>query len=385
VILAAKAGGAHRVRGPGGGRRRSGCAAGEGGPHRSQLRCASPGLENSKIFEPIRKIYIFAFLREVLLSIIRLKLLSILTFSAWHIFCSIETVYLLLQRDFPCQSFLSERMLEGLTRMSAPSKTHELIVEHMSMSYWSKEGSEVHALKDIHFTMRAGDLVVAVGPSGCGKTTLLSIVAGFLSPTQGSVILDGKRIDAPGPERGVVFQQGALFEWLTVYDNAAFGLKVRGVPEQERRKTVMDYLSLVGLTEFCNCPIYQLSGGMRQRVAIVRCLANDPSIILMDEPLGALDALTREKMQALILKIWKETGKMIFFITHSVEEAIYLASTLFVMSARPGQIMKRYDLSFLRDDRDARAVKSSPAFIKVREEVLSLIWGMEEQNTVACG
>jgi taurine transport system ATP-binding protein len=269
--------------------------------------------------------------------------------------------------------------------MSALPKTHELIVEHMSMSYRSKEGSEVHALKDIHFTMRAGDLVVAVGPSGCGKTTLLSIIAGFLSPTQGSVILDGKRIDAPGAERGVVFQQGALFEWLTVYENAAFGLKVRGVPEQERRKTVEDYLSLVGLTEFYNCPIYQLSGGMRQRVAIVRCLANDPSIILMDEPLGALDALTREKMQALILKIWKETGKMIFFITHSVEEAIYLASTLFVMSARPGQIMKRYDLSFLREDRDARAVKSSPDFIKVREEVLSLIWGMEEQNTVPCG
>ncbi len=265
--------------------------------------------------------------------------------------------------------------------MSGIPPKSELVVDHMSMSYRAKDGSEVHALEDIHFTMREGELVVVVGPSGCGKTTLLSIIGGFLPPTQGKVVLNGKEITAPGPERGVVFQQGALFEWLTVYDNAVFGLKVRGVPEQERRKIVMEYLNLVGLTEFCKTPIYHLSGGMRQRVAIVRCLANDPAVLLMDEPLGALDALTREKMQALILKIWKETGKMIFFITHSVEEAIYLASRLFVMSARPGQIMKTYELSFLLENKDARAVKSSPEFIKVREEILSLIWGMEEQLT----
>ena len=265
--------------------------------------------------------------------------------------------------------------------MSGIPPKSELVVDHMSMSYRAKDGTEVHALEDIHFTMREGELVVVVGPSGCGKTTLLSIIGGFLPPTQGKVILNGKEISAPGPERGVVFQQGALFEWLTVYENAAFGLKVRGIPEQERRQIVMEYLNLVGLAEFYNSPIYNLSGGMRQRVAIVRCLANDPAVLLMDEPLGALDALTREKMQALILKIWKETGKMIFFITHSVEEAIYLASTLYVMSARPGQIMKKYNLSFLLEQKDARAVKSSPEFIEVREEILSLIWGMEEQLT----
>lgn len=271
--------------------------------------------------------------------------------------------------------------------MGRDDKMSELVVDNVSMTYRTEDGTEVHALEGIQFTMRAGDLVVVVGPSGCGKTTILNIIAGFLSPTKGTVILDGHEISRPGADRGVVFQLGALFEWLTVYDNAQFGLKMRGVPEKERRETVMEYLNLVGLGDFVDTPIYNLSGGMRQRVAIVRCLANDPSILLMDEPLGALDALTREKMQALILKLWKETGKMIFFITHSVEEAIYLASDLFVMSARPGQIMKRYKLSFLLEglEKDAREIKSSPDFIKVREEVLGMIWGMEEETMAVVG
>jgi len=258
----------------------------------------------------------------------------------------------------------------------------ELLVDSVSMTYRIEEGVEVHALEGIQFTITEGDLLVVVGPSGCGKTTLLSIIAGFLTPTSGRVILDGKTVRGPGADRGVVFQKGALFEWLTVYQNAEFGLKMRGVPEKERRNIVMEYLCLVGLGDFADTPIYNLSGGMQQRVAIVRCLANDPSILLMDEPLGALDALTREKMQSLILKIWQETGKMTFFITHSVEEAIYIASELFVMSPRPGQIMKRYKLSFASEGltRDPREIKSSPEFIEVREEVLSLIWGMEEES-----
>ncbi len=258
----------------------------------------------------------------------------------------------------------------------------ELNVKDICMTYRTGDGTEVEALKDIDFTMKTGDLVVVVGPSGCGKTTLLNIVAGFLGPTAGSIILNGTEITMPGKERGVVFQKGALFEWLTVYQNAEFGLKMRGVPEKERRDIVMGYLDLVDLGDFADTPIYMLSGGMQQRVAIVRCLANDPSVLLMDEPLGALDALTREKMQSLILKLWKETGKMIFFITHSVEEAIYLATDLFVLTTRPGQILKHYELEFCHEGltKDPRELKSSPDFIQYREEVLSLIWGMEEET-----
>lgn len=266
--------------------------------------------------------------------------------------------------------------------MSSQVIHSELKVDNLSMIYRTEFGTEVNALKDIKFTMSEKDLVVVVGPSGCGKTTLLNTIAGFLSPTSGQILLDGHDISAPGAERGVVFQRGALFEWLSVYENAEFGLKMRGVDEQERRQRVMKYLDLVGLTDFADTPIYNLSGGMQQRVAIVRCLANNPSILLMDEPLGALDALTREKMQTLILKLWKETGKMVFFITHSVEEAIFLATDLFVMSARPGQIMKRYKLDFCHRGLidDPRKLKSDPEFIRIREEVLGLIWSMEEET-----
>jgi len=261
-----------------------------------------------------------------------------------------------------------------------------LVVDNVSMTYRT-EDTEVYALENISFTMKGGDLLVVVGPSGCGKTTLINIIAGFLIPTEGNITLDGKTIDRPGAERGVVFQKGALFPWLTVYENAEFGLKMRRISKKERYGRIMEYLELVGLAEFYQTPIYNLSGGMQQRVALVRCLVNDPAILLMDEPLGALDALTREKMQSLILKIWKETGKMILFITHSVEEAIYLASELLVMSSRPGKIIKRYDLAFSREDvdRDTRVVKSSPEFISVREEVLSLIWSMEEEATRELG
>ncbi|MDJ0781655.1 MAG: ABC transporter ATP-binding protein [Desulfosarcinaceae bacterium] len=271
--------------------------------------------------------------------------------------------------------------------MSTPNSHSELRVENLCMTYHTEDGQDVHALEDINFNMDEGNLVVVVGPSGCGKTTLLSTIAGFLAPTSGRILLNGEEIEKPGAERGVVFQKGALFEWLTVYENSVFGLKMRGVDEAKRHERVMNYLDLVGLTDFVDTPIYNLSGGMQQRVAIVRCLANNPSILLMDEPLGALDALTREKMQTLILKIWKETGKMVFFITHSVEEAIYLATDLFVMSARPGKIMKRYKLDFCHKglEKDPRELKSDPEFIKIREEVLSLIWSMEEETAAHAG
>ena len=191
-----------------------------------------------------------------------------------------------------------------------------LISNNLNMIFQTSKGAEVHALKDLSFNLAKGELLTVLGPSGCGKTTLLNIIAGFLRPTSGSVRLANCEIDGPGVERGMVFQQGALFEWLTVAENVNFGLRMRKENSLAIEKKVNEWLEIVGLTGFGNTPTYQLSGGMQQRVALARCLINDPEIILMDEPLGALDALTREKMQSLVLKIWTETGKTIIRILH---------------------------------------------------------------------
>jgi len=190
----------------------------------------------------------------------------------------------------------------------------ELVSQSVNMIFKSLKGETVHALKDISFSLKKGELLTVLGPSGCGKTTLLNIAAGFLRPTSGSINLGGNEIDGPCVERGMVFQQGALFEWLTVAENVNFGLRMKKEEPVKTANKVEEWIDIVGLTGFGNTPTYQLSGGMQQRVALARCLINDPELILMDEPLGALDALTREKMQSLVLKIWKETGKTIIFI-----------------------------------------------------------------------
>jgi len=178
-----------------------------------------------------------------------------------------------------------------------------------------------------------------------------------------------------------VFQQGALFEWLTVADNVNFGLRMKHADKAETERKVVEWLEIVGLHGFGDTPTYQLSGGMQQRVALARCLINDPDLILMDEPLGALDALTREKMQTLVLKIWKETGKTIMIITHSVEEALLLGERLFVMAPRPGRLHKEYRLPFAEQGliEDPRAIKQGRHFTEIREEILSMIWDMEEE------
>ena len=256
-----------------------------------------------------------------------------------------------------------------------------LDINNVSMTFELPNGGKVEALKNINLSIKEGELMSVLGPSGCGKTTLLNIVAGFLGPTAGELSLNGDKISGPSSARGMVFQQGALFEWMNVAQNIGFGPKMKGTAQSEIDDIVEDLLGTVGLQDFGQKMIYELSGGMQQRVALARCLANDPDVILMDEPLGALDALTREKMQSLVLDIWKKTGKTIILITHSVEEALLLGERLLVMAPRPGRVHKEYKLPFaeLGVGADLREVKQHKKFGPTRDEILSMIWDMEEE------
>ncbi|UWR23020.1 taurine ABC transporter ATP-binding protein [Sulfitobacter sp. S190] len=256
-----------------------------------------------------------------------------------------------------------------------------LSLQEISMRFDLPNGSSVQALENVSLDIKPGELMSVLGPSGCGKTTLLNIVAGFLAQTSGKLILNDHEITGPDAERGMVFQKGALFEWMSVRDNVGFGPSMKGMPKREKAQIVDHLLDVVGLQDFKEKAIYELSGGMQQRVALARCLANEPDVILMDEPLGALDALTREKMQSLVLKLWKETGKTIILITHSVEEALLLGERLIVMAPRPGRIHKEYRLPFaeMGVDADLREVKKHPEFGEKRDEILSMIWDMEEE------
>lgn len=254
--------------------------------------------------------------------------------------------------------------------------SHRLEVDRVSVTYRDRSGKTLQALEDVCLTVEGRELVVVLGTSGCGKTTLLNIIAGFMTPTRGAVYLDGQEIKGPGAERGMVFQSHTLMPWLSVRENVELGLKFQGVAKPIRREIAERTLALVDLQEFYDRPVYELSGGMQQRVGLARALANDPAVLLMDEPLGALDALTRENMQELVLRVWQETGKTIVLITHSVEEAVFMATRLIIMSPRPGRITNTFDLQFCRaylSCADARAVKSDHDFIEMREAALSII------------
>ena len=244
-----------------------------------------------------------------------------------------------------------------------------IVINHVSKQF----GGSVVALQDIDLTIPRGQFVCLLGPSGCGKSTLLNAIAGFSLPSQGSITADGQLVTAPGPQRGMVFQEYALFPWMTVAENIAFGLQIKGLPRAQIDATVERLLHTLSLQDFRQRYPKDLSGGMRQRVAIARVLALDSPIMLMDEPFGALDALTRRNLQDELLRIWAELKKTIIFVTHSIEEAIYLADRIVVMTYRPGTV-KRDLLVPLPRMRDPAA----PEFNALKRELGQLV--MEEQQ-----
>lgn len=240
---------------------------------------------------------------------------------------------------------------------------------------YNSEHGQVIALKDANLDIRKGEFICVLGPSGCGKSTLLNIIAGFHKPTSGEALMDGKPIDGPDWKRGVVFQVPPLYPWLNIYENIAYGPRKRKLSKEYIETEVGKYMKLVGLEKFANQKPYELSGGMRQRASLARVLVNQPEMILMDEPLGALDAFTRNNMQALIRDIWNKTNSTVFFITHDIDEALSLATRIIVMSARPGRIIKEYNVDFTYDIGEANqeASRYSKEYIDLREEILNLI------------
>jgi NitT/TauT family transport system ATP-binding protein len=218
-------------------------------------------------------------------------------------------------------------------------KEAKIVAEHVSVEY-EKDASSFLAVDDVSLAIQEGEFVVIVGPSGCGKTTFMNTIAGLVKAAKGKVFMDGEEIAGPSAERGVVFQQFALFPWKTAYENIEFGLKYRGLPREQRREIVQKYVHLVKLEGFENSYPHELSGGMKQRVAIARVYANRPQVLLMDEPFGALDAQTRTIMQEDLSEMFVSEKRTVVFITHSVEEAIYLGDRVVIMTARPGKIKK---------------------------------------------
>jgi NitT/TauT family transport system ATP-binding protein len=259
-----------------------------------------------------------------------------------------------------------------------------LTVENLNKTYIS-QGSQTPALVDINLQIAEGEFICLLGPSGCGKSTLLKIIAGLIPATSGRIAINGKAVSGPGPERAVVFQDYALFPWMTVRDNIEFGLEARKLPVGDRREISSRLLKVVGLSDFAERFPHQLSGGMKQRVSLARALAVDPSLLLMDEPFGALDAQTRQLLQDELLRIWREYRKTVVFVTHSIEEAIYLSDRIAVMTARPGRIKQIVMVPELRP-RDMASVDMNQRQREVRAvlgEEIARAAALEEADLMA--
>ena len=245
-----------------------------------------------------------------------------------------------------------------------------LVLEGVEKRF-GRKGAEVEAVRSFSLEVASGEFVSIVGPSGCGKTTMLHIVGGFELPSAGKVRLDSRPITGPGPDRGILFQESTLFDWLTVEQNVAWPLDVQGIEGKLRRERVGELLELVQLSAFRRHYPTELSGGMRQRAALARLLAQDPRILLMDEPFGALDAQTRELMQELLEQIWRRSRKTVLFVTHDIDEAIYLGTRVVVFTARPGQLKK--DVPIALESPRSIEIKKSPAYHEYRNRVWDLL------------
>ena len=250
------------------------------------------------------------------------------------------------------------------------SRKSKLVIKNLSKTFEDSGG--VHALKDISLTAGGAEFVVLVGPSGCGKSTLLNIIGGLETASSGTVELDGCIVKEPGADRGMVFQGYSLFPWLNVRKNVEFGLKMKGIPAKQRGQTAWEYLKLVALEEFENALPKQLSGGMRQRAAIARTLANKPEVLLMDEPFGALDAQTRVVMQEFLASVARETNMTVLFVTHDIDEAVLLADRIYVMSRRPGTIRDIIEVNMPQDR--TRNVLVEPEFLKIKKRIMDMLW-----------
>ncbi|MDR1598458.1 MAG: ABC transporter ATP-binding protein [Oscillospiraceae bacterium] len=251
------------------------------------------------------------------------------------------------------------------------SATGAIIADSVSKTFIQPDGGEVTALSGMDIRIEPGEFVCLIGPSGCGKSTFLRLVAGLIQPSSGELYLDGRRVTGTGADRGLVSQDPTLFPWLNVYNNVAYGLKIRKV-FNERRADVQAYIDLVGLTGFERSYPHQLSGGMAQRVSLARALVNEPKILLLDEPLGALDAFTRMNMQDEILRVWTERGATMLMVTHDVDEAIYLADRVFVMTPRPAKIERVIPIEIGRNPNHGRS-RDDPDFLLMRAKILQIL------------
>ncbi|MDP4145587.1 MAG: ABC transporter ATP-binding protein [Bacillota bacterium] len=266
-----------------------------------------------------------------------------------------------------------------------------LVIEGVNKRFKTRH-KETYTLDNINLNFKKGEFVCLLGPSGCGKSTLLNVIAGLERPTEGKVYLNGEGIKGVGPDRAVMFQESALFPWLRVIDNVEFGMKMAGIPKEERRERAMKYLKMVHLTKFANSFIHELSGGMRQRVALARALTLDSEVLLMDEPFSALDSQTKTILQLELQKIWWETKKTIVFVTHNVEEAVVLADRVIVMSANPGRVKREFKIELARP-RQSQSVDlayvAAEVMRELKEEVEKVAkveydsdWSIEEDSVL---